>query len=198
MKNLVNTFSFLILLFSFVPAYSQGEDASLRFMLQQVNRQFADGADSNLTTPQKNEISRNLENVLNVFSGKSDSELLCTVSSNHSSYYRLHNGSKEIGNDSRQSECLELRKQQKGKIVCGRSFEHSSYFNVYNIETGEAIGRNLKLASCSLAVENSTAKYVCSTSTNHSSYFSIYKITTGERIGGDETLERCLMALGNH
>lgn len=197
MKILITTFSFFSIVFCFVPSYSQAEDASLRFMLQQVNRQFEKDADSNLSTSQKNEISWNLENILNVFNGKSSSELLCTVSSNSPSYYRLHNGSKEIGNDSKQSECLELRKQRKGNLVCGRSFEYSSSFNVYNIETGEAIGGYLSLANCLSVVQNSTTKFVCSTSTNYHSYFSIYNINTGERIGGDQTLQNCMTSLGN-
>lgn len=197
MKTLKIAFTFLILIFSIVFAYSKEEDTNLRLMLQQINRKFEKGADSNLTTSQKNEISSSLENILNIFNGKSEIELLCTISSNHSSYYRIHNGFKEITNDSTQSECLELRKLRKNNIVCGRSFEHSSYFNIYNIESGEAIGKYLKLENCLTAIQNSTAKFVCSTSTNHSSYFSIYNIATGERIGGDETLQRCLFSIGN-
>jgi hypothetical protein len=163
-------------------------------LLNEVNDRVSSTDIESLTISQRAEIESSLQGVLNALDGAAgaSTRVICTISSNHSSFYRLSNGTREIGGDSRRDECRQLAQAQVNGLVCGRSLTHSSFFRVYNIRTGNSIGRDTDHDTCLRLIAESTRQFVCAVSTNHSSFYSIYDVRTGTRTGGDTSLQLCI------
>lgn len=194
-------FILFIGLFLSLNAFSIGGSQSVLTLISQIVDEVEKGSFSHISVEQQNEVRKNLENTLAILRNNEpgSDKLICKVSSKFSSYFRLFNGKIEIGNDSTQAECLNLRNSSNQDLVCGRSLDFSSYFRVYDIQTGESIGGETgSIENCKKMVKAATRQYVCSVSTAFSSYYSIYNRQTNERIDGDMSLEKCLSSINEN
>jgi len=168
-------------------------------LLNLISTEIGGGALNQISHAQHNEIEVNLQNTLRILRGQDPNshDVICKVSSNHSSYFRLFNGRLEIGGNSNKDECFELRNQARGEIVCARSLNHSSYFRIYTIQSAQSLGGDTSEINCQRMISTATRQYVCAVSTNHSSYFSIYNLKTSESISGDMSLDDCIRSINN-
>jgi hypothetical protein len=171
-------------------------DSQISEQIHSIQQNITRNGLNQLTPNQKIRIKNKLNDILDLLNGNNyDQNVICVVSSNHSSYYRLHNGRREIGNDSNQTECIDLAQNSINDLVCGRSLNHSSYFRVYSTKSARSIGADSNQTRCLQLIRNSNKNFTCAVSTNHTSYYSIYNKLTSQRIGGDMSLENCLLSL---